>query len=93
MSNALSDLYMRGMVDRQGKLIRPSKKIRAGLILLISAVLVLCLVVTLYASPICTFLETKPDWGINGFIIIDLTPFSSPGDLGIRIDGSMLMLI
>ena len=95
MSNVLSEQYMRGEVDIHGKLTRPKRKAKkAGLILLTSVILILCLVVTLYASTLYTFLETKPDWGSNGLIIIDLTPLSSPGgDMGIRIDGSMLMLM
>ena len=94
MNPPLTDLCFRGIVDKHGKLTRPKRKAKkAGLILLISAVLILCLVVTLYASTLYTFLETKPDWGRNGIVMIKIGGFTSPGDMGIRIDGSMLMLL
>jgi len=94
MSNVLSELYMRGEVDIHGKLTRPKRKAKkAGMILLTSVILILCLVVTLYASTLYTFLETKPDWGRNGIVMIKIGGFTSPGDMGIRIDGSMLMLL
>lgn len=69
---------------------KPKRK-RNMIALLLCALLVLTLAVGVYAASFTNLVETKSNWGENGVIVLPLG--SPPYDMGIRIDGSYLILL
>lgn len=89
MSNALSDLYMRGKLNGMGSPVKPTIK-KKGFTLIVAVLLVLTLVASAFAGTIYSTVQLKDDWGAKGVIILPL--LGGDPDFGIRIDGSILLI-